>query len=206
MRRKSFFSFRYFVAVLIVTGGVFMPTRTGYMKIYMSIKTQACIREDYKQAIEKWSKVYKVEKALINAIGRRESGGNPLAIRVEPHLKRASWYKRALRGIEYIEDYHYCSFGKLQIMFGTARHIGYLGKPFGLFNPDKNIKFGTKLLRNLTRRYKGNIQDVIAAYNQGNNRFFDINKNGIKDDNEVYRNQGYVDEVYGGYKHYGGVL
>lgn len=173
---------------------------------YISRATMEAMSGLTRKYIEKWAVKFGVEVALIKAVCHKESGWNWFGVRIEHHLKRANWYKRTLQGIKEVESYHYCSFGLMQIMYGTARHLGYAFRPFALCNPKRNIKYGTKMLRNLMRRYKGKIKDAIAAYNQGNNRFFDINKNGIKDPGEKYYNQEYVDRVYELYKSYHGKL
>lgn len=171
---------------------------------FMSNSTRKMLEEFRDQAIKKYSAKYKLEIPLIRAIIQKESEGDYFAIRMEAHLKKANWFRKTLTGIKYVEDYHYCSFGLMQILFGTARYNGYTGKPFGLLNPDKTIKYGCKFLRKCIRRYKGNISDGVAAYNQGNNRFYDLNRNGIKDTNERYHNQLYVDKVKEYYKIFGG--
>ena len=178
----------------------------GTKTIYMSGLTNAMLIAMKNGAISRYSKKYKLDSRLVRAICSVESDRNALAIRIERHLKKAIWYKKTLFGIEVVRDYHHCSFGYMQIMFGTARHIGYLGTPFGLLNPEKAIKFGTKFLARCIKRYKGNVWDGVAAYNQGNNRYFDVNKNGIKDEDEKYRNQIYVDKVQKHFILYGGIV
>lgn len=170
--------------------------------IYISKSTNEMLQEEIFKATRKWELYYNIPQSLLEAIIKVESAMNPFAIRIEPHLKKVNWYKRALYGIENIRDYHYCSFGLMQIMFATARAIGFRGKAFELMNPDTNIKYGAKFLKGLLKRYKGNlnsVEDAISAYNQGNNRFYDINKNGIKDKDEKYRNQDYVNKVMENY-------
>lgn len=170
--------------------------------IYISKKTNEMFQEEIPKAIRKWETYYDIHPGLLSAMIKVESNRYPFAIRIEPHLKKANWYIRALYGVTIIQDYHYCSFGPMQIMFATARSIGFMGKAFELMNPDTNIKYGAKFLKGLLKKYnKSNmsiqqeIMDAVSAYNQGNNRFFDINKNGIKDMDEKYRNQTYVDKV-----------
>ncbi len=171
---------------------------------FMSTKTKIMLAKSRDRAIKKYSTKYKLEIPLIRAIIQKESSNDFFAPpRYEPHLKKAGWFRKTLTGIDYVEDYHYCSFGMMQILFGTARWNGYRGTPFALTNPDKGIKFGCKFLRKCIKRYKGNIWDGVAAYNQGNNRFYDLNKNGIKDANEDYHNQRYVDAVILFYKTFG---
>jgi soluble lytic murein transglycosylase-like protein len=175
-----------------------------YKKYYISDITDEMIKKMRMEAVVKYSKKYGIEAELVLAMIRKESENNPFAMRLEPHLKKASWYNNTLRGLGLLKDFHYCSFGYLQIMYGTAKHIGYLGAPFGLLNPDKAIKYGLKYLKWCIRRYKGKVWDGVSAYNQGNNRFYDVNKNGIKDAKEKYYNQPYVSLVKKYYQINGG--
>ena len=94
----------------------------------------------------------------------------------------------------------------MQILFGMARHYGYKGAPRGLFDPYLAIKYGTKLLRDLLRRFKGDVKDAIHAYNWGSDAWWDLDGDKIHDENEDYKNQKYVDEVYSYYKKNGGKL
>lgn len=163
--------------------------------VYISNNTYKMLEDMKYKAIEKYSKIYHINPALIFALCEKESNNNPFAIRIEHHLKRARWYRRALTGIEYVKDYYYCSFGYMQILYGTARHIGYMGTPFGLLNVNKAIKYGTKFLYKCIRRYKksGDMWDGVSAYNQGSNRKNKLGK---------YNNQRYVDSVKISYLHH----
>jgi soluble lytic murein transglycosylase-like protein len=177
-----------------------------YKNIYISSKTYECFVKTKEDSILRWGNKFKVSVPLIRAIISQESKGNFWATRYEHHLKKANWYQRALKGLDYIVDFHYCSFGLMQIMFATARSFGFMGSPFKLYNPEIGIKYGVKMLKSLMKRYKGRIHDVVAAYNQGNNRFYDVNKNGIKDKGENYYNQEYVDSVMKLYEENGGTV
>jgi soluble lytic murein transglycosylase-like protein len=146
------------------------------------------------KAIDKWSKYYKIPEALVFSIITVESNSYSMSLRLEKHLKGVGWYEKALQGLKLKSKFHYCSFGLMQIMYGNARHLGFIGSPFDLFNPEHGVHYGCKFLSKLLKRYKSTY-DAVSAYNQGNNRFYDINKNGIKDKNEKYRNQQYVDKV-----------
>lgn len=162
---------------------------------YISTLTWKMLEQMKGAAVEKYARKYAIDPALIKAIIKKESGNNPFAMRLETHLKKAHWYQSTLKGIKEVANYHHSSFGLMQMMYGTARHIGFLFNPFSLFNPTRAIRYGTKYLAWCIKRYKGRIWDGVSAYNQGNNRFFDINKNGIKDAHEKYYNQEYVDMV-----------
>ncbi len=159
--------------------------------IYISEKTEKLLKSRVFTAIEHQKDI---EKPLVMAIIKQESNFYPFAIRYEPQLKRATWYKRLLK--EKDNDLYYCSFGLMQILFGIAVSFGFKKDPFSLFYPEINIYYGTKYLKNLMQRYK-NIKDVISAYNQGSNK---------KDRYGNYKNQEYVDKVYRYYKMFGGKL
>ncbi len=166
-----------------------------FEKHYYSKDTKIMIKILMQKYIKLYAAKFDVPVALIRAICKVESDNNIFAVRIEHHLKKAKWYQQTLFKIDQVEDYHYCSFGLMQVMYGNARHMGFLWKPFALCNPKYGLKYGIKHLGRQIKRYKGNLHDAISAYNQGNNRYYDVNKNGIKDKNEKYRNQDYVNKV-----------
>lgn len=53
--------------------------------------------------------------------------------------------------------------GLMQLIPATAKRFGVKN----MFNPDQNIKGGSKYLSFLLKRYKGNLKNTIAAYNAG---------------------------------------
>ena len=169
-----------------------MPTK----KIFLSVETTELLNKDIDYYINKYSTELKVEKALILAISKIESQRYPFAFRFEPQLKKAKWYNKVLTEEERTNNYSYCSYGIMQVLFGIAKTLGYQDNPISLHLPQNSILYGTKLLKKLMKRYK-NIKDVISAYNQGSNK---------KDKKGRYYNQYYVTKVYLNYKLNGGKL
>lgn len=101
----------------------------------------------YDELIRKWAGKYGLHPAFVKAIIKAESSFNPLAYRAEPALQDASY-------------------GLMQILFTTAKGIGYQGHPEGLYDPDLNIQFGAKYLSLQLRRF-GSEELAAAAYNAG---------------------------------------
>lgn len=91
-----------------------------------------------------------ISQAWIEAIIAQESGGNPDATRQEPAIRDASY-------------------GLMQILYGTAKGLGYTGEPSGLLDPATNIELGAKLLAQLKVRFR-DLELASAAYNCGPGR------------------------------------
>lgn len=95
------------------------------------------------------SEAYKVPFDWIKAIIGTESGFNPTAYRAEPAINDASY-------------------GLMQLLYSTARWMGFAGEPEQLFNPAVNIDIGTKYLAYLIGRYGGDsFERIYSAYNSG---------------------------------------
>ena len=105
-------------------------------------------------AIQSASQRYGVPTALIKAIIGQESAFRPTAYRAEAAINDAS-------------------IGLMQILYATARGVGYDGpvgdaaKMTGLYDPATNVMFGTAYLDSQLARSGGNIRDAISAYNGG---------------------------------------
>ena len=112
---------------------------------------------------------YKLDPALINAVITVESAFDPYAV---------SW--AGARGL-------------MQLMPGTAEMVGVTNS----FSARQNIMGGSKYLRSMLDRFKGNLQLALAAYNIGPERVAREKK--IPD---VAETQAYVKRVMKYYKQY----
>ncbi len=92
---------------------------------------------------------YDLDPNLIFATIMVESCGNTYAIRQEPRI-------------------HDASYGLGQLLYGTARGIGYRGTPEGLFDPAVNIDLIAKYhKRNFDHYQDLNASELTVAYNTG---------------------------------------
>ncbi|MGM0442253.1 MAG: lytic transglycosylase domain-containing protein [Elusimicrobiota bacterium] len=89
--------------------------------------------------INKYAAIHGVEKELLKALIRQESGFNPTAIS------------------------HKGARGLMQLMPRTARQYGVTN----IFDPAENISAGTEHLAYLLKKYNGDKRLALAAYNAG---------------------------------------
>ncbi len=127
---------------------------------------------------------------LVLAIIEAESSGNPRAMRYEEMYiyinLRAPRPDNCTALTEKILQK--TSFGLMQIMGGTARHLGIKGWLGELLEPETNIRYGVLWLSHLYDEYHEShgIEGVIAAYNSGSPR---------KNSSGEFANQGYVQKI-----------
>lgn len=94
---------------------------------------------------------YRIAVPLIKAIIGAESGFVPSAYRAEPQIGDAS------RGL-------------MQILYGTAKAVGYTGAADGLFDPATNLEYAVKFFADLANNAVANgwtVDSAISAYNAG---------------------------------------
>jgi soluble lytic murein transglycosylase-like protein len=95
--------------------------------------------KSYDEMIASAAAVHELDSSLIKAVIHAESGFNPKAV--------------SPKGAQ----------GLMQLMPGTARDMGV----YNSFSPAENISGGSRYLKYLLTRYKGNEIKALAAYNAG---------------------------------------
>jgi len=96
-------------------------------------------KQDFDPIVRGAAQNYGVEPSLIRAVIQAESAGNPQAV--------------SPAGAQ----------GLMQLMPATAAELGVSNA----FDPDQNIMAGTRYLRQLLDRYRGDVRLTLAAYNWG---------------------------------------
>jgi soluble lytic murein transglycosylase-like protein len=98
--------------------------------------------------ISKYSSMYDVPEYLIRAVISTESSWNPDAY----NSKDPSG-----------------AYGLMQVLYSTAKSLGYTGVATGLLDPDTNINYGTMVLQDIISRIGlDNPERIYSAYNSGN--------------------------------------
>ena len=124
--------------------------------------------------INYWSNQYMLPTALVMGIIAQESGFNSFAKRYEEKLNTSSY-------------------GLTQILYTTAKDMGFTGDEDSLFDDNVNLKFGLKYLKKQYDKYNQNLFDTISAYNLGTIKKLNSGK---------YANQQYVNQVISYYMFY----
>lgn len=103
----------------------------------------------YGHIIKRAAKKYDLDPGLIFATIMIESGGNTYAKRYEPHINDASY-------------------GLGQLLFGTARLMGFEGSPNDLYDPEVNIELIARYHTRNNKVYGGlSPEELTTAYNTG---------------------------------------
>jgi soluble lytic murein transglycosylase len=105
--------------------------------------------DQYDSLIKQHSYNHGVDPTLVKAVMKAESNFNPQAL--------------SPKGAQ----------GLMQLMPDTARHMSV----YDPFDPDDNIRGGTRYLRLLDETFQGNLELILAAYNAGPNRVKEHNMN-----------------------------
>lgn len=88
-------------------------------------------------------------------------------------------------------------YGLMQLKLGTARMLGFRGKPKELLNWKVNLKYGSQYLNSHLRRYQSEYA-AAAAYNAG--AVFRCKRTHQDCKKGHYVNQKYVNRVMGAYR------
>ena len=138
-----------------------------------------------------------LDPLLVQAMVTIESAGNPWAMRYEPGYTWLIPYSHPLVSEQTELTQQRTSWGLMQVMGATARELGcdapYLAC---LCAPAVGLEFGCRYLARQLKRYDGDVQDAVAAYNAGSAR---RNREG------QYVNEAYVRKVWRAYEALTGV-
>jgi len=116
-----------------------IASETGTGANSTSLQTLLQRSEAYTKIIEHAATANRLDPALVRAVIVAESACDPRATS-----------RRGARGL-------------MQLMPDTARQYGVRN----LFDPEQNIRAGSRYLRDLSDRYQNDLQLVLAAYNAG---------------------------------------
>lgn len=105
----------------------------------LSSSSSTSLTGDFASMIQQAAKKYNVNPALVNAVIKAESNFNASAVSSAGAI------------------------GLMQLMPATAKGLG-VDDPL---NPAQNIEGGVKFLSRLLKRYDGNVEMALAAYNAG---------------------------------------
>jgi soluble lytic murein transglycosylase-like protein len=135
---------------------------------------------DFDSIVATAADAWDVEPALIKGIIAAESEFKPTAYKSEPQIGDASY-------------------GLMQLLYGTAKLLGYSGATGGLYDPTTNIRLGTRYLADLIKTARNGgygVDSAISAYNAGFSAARDGDgKRTTNDPGAPFVNQTYVDKV-----------
>jgi len=125
---------------------------------------------EYRSWIAAAAKAQSLDPQLVEAVAITESSGRTDAFRFEP-----AFYRRYLKDnaayVGQIPRRISSSYGLMQVMYSTARELGFGGEPELLFLPDVGLEGGCrKLAAELTWAH-GDVRNALAAYNGGRGNY-----------------------------------
>lgn len=166
--------------------------------------------KEYRPIIEAASSTHDIPVAVICGIISQESAWNTWSMRYEPDFTARYVHPTYPKASPTFRVQAGSSWGLMQLMGLVSRELGYRDNFLWLLNPAVGIEWGCRKLKALEKKYgvgqsrlaeygiRGIMgQDVIASYNQGNDRWLDLDGDGVHDLDETYRNQDYVSAVLG---------
>lgn len=106
---------------------------------------------DYDLIVAEAANAWDVDPALVKALIGAESEFNPRAYRAEPQIADASY-------------------GLMQLLYGTARTMGFTGATTQLYDPVTNVRLGTRFIAEKIRTAASRgfgVDSAISAYNAG---------------------------------------
>lgn len=109
----------------------------------------------------RWSRERSYDIAILN---ESQAQGVPAVLIKGVIGAESAFVSSATRGEPQIGD---ASYGLMQVLYRTAKALGYTGEPGGLLDPATNIHYGTKLLAQNLARAGGDVDSAISAYNGG---------------------------------------
>lgn len=106
---------------------------------------------DYDLIVAEAGNAWDVDTSLIKALIGAESEFNPNAYRAEPQINDASY-------------------GLMQLLYGTARAMGFTGATTQLYDPVTNVRLGTRFIADKIKTASARgygVDSAISAYNAG---------------------------------------
>lgn len=139
------------------------------------VENTSNVRADINQAVDKYSKQYGVDKKLVLAVIKAESNFNPSCVSSAGAM------------------------GVMQLMPETAKDLGVTDP----FNIDQNVMGGVKELSQHLKRYNGNVEMALMAYNAGPGT---VQRRGVRSPADLYKmpaeTRNYVPKVLKFYKEF----
>lgn len=124
------------------------------------------MRTEYTPLIKEVAARYHLDADFLEAQILVESGGRTDAFRHEPDFwnrymkNKAEWRGSNPRRVA-------SSYGLLQILYTTAKELGFSGAPEMLFVPEIGLDWGAHFLRTLIDWAEGDLVKAFVAYNGG---------------------------------------